>query len=69
MAAKQAHGFGQGWVIGHSHATFAGGDDLHRMEAEDSDITVAAVAGWLIVITGAEGMAGIFDDPEAILLS
>lgn len=69
MAAQHAHGFGERRVIGHRHAAFAGGDDLHRMEAEDGDVTVAAVAGGFTVIESAEGMTGILDDPKAVLLS
>ncbi|MNF70348.1 hypothetical protein D3C84_522560 [compost metagenome] len=38
------------------------------METEDGDVAVAAVAGWLILIAGAEGVTGIFDDAEVILL-
>ena len=31
-------------IVGQRHAAFAGGDDLHRMEAEHGDVAVAAVA-------------------------
>lgn len=68
VTAQQAHGLGQCRVIGHGHATFPRGDDLNRMEAEDCDVAVAAVAGGLVVITGAKGVAGIFDDAKTILL-
>lgn len=69
VAAQHAHGFGNCGVVGHCHAAFAGGDDLHRVEAENGDVAVAAVAGRLAVIAGAESVAGIFDDPKAVLLS
>lgn len=66
VATQQTHGLGQHCVIGHRHAAFAGGDDLHRMEAEDGDVAVAAVAGGFILIAGTEGVAGILDDAKAI---
>ncbi len=69
VAAQQAHGLGQSGVIGHGHATFPRGDDLHRVKAKDRNVAVVAVACGFVVIPSAEGVAGIFDDPKTIFLS
>ncbi len=68
MAAEHAHRLGKRRVVGHGHSPFTCGDDLHRVEAEDGDVAVAAVAGGFIVIASPQGVTGILDDPKAILL-
>ncbi|MNR27978.1 hypothetical protein D3C85_1452770 [compost metagenome] len=69
MTAQQVHTLGQSSVIGQCHATFSGGNDFYRMEAEDSDVAIAAVTNRLALVFTTNGVGSIFDDLEAVTLS
>jgi hypothetical protein len=69
VAAQQLHTLRQLRVIGHGHAALRRGDDLDRVEAEYGDITVTTVADRLTAILATDGMRGILDNLEAILLA
>ncbi len=56
-------------VVGQCHAAFAGGDDLDRVEAEYGDVAVTTVADRFAAVFAANGVRGIFDDLEAVLLA
>ena len=42
LVAQASHGVGEGSVVGHDHAAFAGRDLLVRIEGEDCDVAEAA---------------------------
>ena len=67
MAAQAHHGFGPFNVVGQGHAAFTTGDDLHGVKTEDGDVAVAAIAHRLALVTGADGVGGVFNQLEAIL--
>ena len=64
MIAKAAQGFSEVGAVGGDHATFPGGDVLHRVEAEDGHVRDAAHAA--AAVFGAESMAGVFDHDQAM---
>ena len=68
VTAVEPHRLGERGVVGHRHAPLARGDDLHRMEAEDRDVTVATIPHRLARIRRADGMRRVFDDPESVAL-
>ena len=66
MAAQAGHARGKFGVVGQRGAAFAGGDDLDRMETEDGDVAVAAVADRGAEIFAADGVRGVLDDAKTI---
>lgn len=56
-------------IVGDGHATFARSDYLDWMKAEYSDIAIAAVANGFVLIAATDGMRGIFDNLESVLLA
>ena len=61
--------FNSGFVISECHAAFAGGGDFDRVKAEYGDVAVLPVANGFVFVFAANGMRGIFDDFEAVLLT
>ena len=53
--------------MGHRHAAFCGGDDLDGMKAKHRDVAVPAVAHGFLLVAGADGVRGIFNNFETIL--
>lgn len=67
VTPEQGHSLGQIRVIRHRHPAPARGDALHGVKAEHRDIAVSAVAHGLILVTGSQGMGGVFQNSEAVL--
>lgn len=55
-------------MVGEASAAFGGGDDFNGVEAEYGDVAVSAVADFAAAVAGADGVGGVFDDFEAVLL-
>ncbi len=68
MAAQALHFRSKSRVVRQRHATFGTGDDLDRMKTEHGDIAVSAVADRHAAITPADGVRGVLDDLESVLL-
>jgi len=69
VAAQKAQTGGQRVVVRHGHATFARGDDFDGVETKNGDVTEAAVANGLALVLAPNGVGGVFDDLEAVLLA
>lgn len=70
VAAPVAEGFGDGLelaVVGEHRPAFAHGDVVGGVEAEGGD--VAPGADHLAVVGGAERVAAVFDQPQAMLVA
>ena len=61
------HPLRKGRIVGDAHTPFPRRHHLHRMEAEDRDVAVAAVPYGFIPVATADGVRSILDDPEAAL--
>ena len=55
-------------MVGEAGAAFGGGDDFDGVEAEYGDVAVSAVADFAAAVAGADGVGGVFNDFEAVLL-
>ena len=69
MTTQNAQFFGKLWVLRDRKPTLTGGNNLHRMKAEDGDIAKTAVTNLLILIFTPNGVRGVLDDPEPVLLA
>ena len=65
--AEGLDGSGEHGIIGEYGAAFAGGDVVRRVETQRAD--VAEGADVAAIVSGAEGIAAILDQPQAMLVS
>jgi hypothetical protein len=60
QVAEAAAALGEGFIVGHKHAAFAGGDKLVGVKTEDAQVTKGA-AGFAFVCL-AVGFGSVFND-------
>ncbi len=66
VRGEELHPLPELLVVGKGHSALAGGNGLHRMEAEHGDVAVAARSDHLSPVLGAERVAAVLDYPEVV---